>query len=211
MTRLALSAAVAALLAGAANAAPTNEHTMTVTGNVTEACLMQQLSKVSGPGSFTSNTASGNVFLNTTSSSVYDLGQIDHGNGKDRNSNGSGNVELAFDDAFCNVAHTVSLQGTNGGFQNTSGTTVIGGTFVTQLGYDASIEWANETVSLDVEEVLTGGTGPGMQNASENITGAYAGDLTFKLNVDAGQAFATPPILAGDYEEEFVITLAVTP
>ena len=166
-------------------------HTMPVTGNAPEVCVMQ-------PGHI---SAGGLVNVAGTDGSTLRIQQfLDPQTLSAR----AASATVAFD-AICNFPHTVRIESQNNGMWPTDGRVSSAAQgFAYAVPYVATVQWADQTTSLDanakVREIA--------QN-SVAVDEPAIGTLNLRIEIAEGASNVEnkAPVLAGDYADTLRIFL----
>lgn len=191
MKRVLMAAAAASLFVAPAFAADSASTAIDFSGTVENTCVLE-----AGADSAATNASLAGTTV-TLSDLVDDTTAVLNASG----------LTLTFADSYCNYAHDVDLDATNGGLISSAVSgDVVGGTFVTRIGYTADLSWAGQAINLAPTTDTNDFDGAEAVDGTKiDIAGANREDLTIVFAI--AQDNPNDPVLAGTYSETLTIEM----
>lgn len=213
MKRIITTAAMTAMIAAAGAASADDGQAVTLSGDVAAECMLPSTwTYVSGVGGANASRWSGSVFTIGENALV-----------------GSNSVPVAGGEhairvrgtGFCNTSHTISVQSIRGGLTvdgdpNDPPPNGFGNRHA--LEYQAS--WRNAAAvgssmgaPFGPHIVMVADTPGETQNANYTVSGALPppGNRAFDIRIALARSSGQPPLVAGSYSDQLVVTLTPTP
>lgn len=183
---------IALIGASQAYADPSSSNNDTYTGSVDATCLFEAPTKIAGNRTTLSSGATASTATVTLDGLAFDTTALYR----------PGTAATLRFAGYCNYAHKVSLQTTNGNLKNvTSSNNAVFGSlpFITSLDYNATVNWDGSSVVLNANGVASKKTN--YVNDGGDIAGAYRGNADLVFSVVPPSNAATVPMQAGTYTD----------
>ena len=193
---------IAALtIAGSALAASSQTTTTLMQGNVPDTCVLNTptfAALYASSPALVGNGGQSTILLTLADSTTAKLNGV--------------SFELTYADSYCNYAHSVGIQATNGGLIASDNDPVAtSGAFIRRIGYDADIKWMGPAFAQGPNPAhsTTLDSGDATQAAAFNfpVTGANRADLVIRVTIDSSN---TTPVVSGTYTEYLTVRMAAT-